>query len=67
MDRDRQNLLRQLFAIMTAVIEDAAEPAIAGQHPSLDGAGAESAARAVATAAADLKTLADTASLIARL
>ena len=66
MDKDRQNLLRHLFAIITAALEDALEPALAGQHPALDAHEAARLANALATAATDLKTLAEAAAVIAK-
>lgn len=64
-DANARDLANHLFATATAVLESAAEVAVAGQHPRLTPSACAARARELRTAAADLTRLADAALVIA--
>ena len=67
MDDDHQELVRRLFAAVTALIETAHEAAIAGQSEALTAGAYAGAARRLQAAARDITALAAAAAVIAGL
>ncbi len=66
MDDDRRELLRQLFAAATELIETAHDAAIAGQSGEIAAEDYAEAARRLRAAAGDIAALADAAMVLAR-
>ena len=65
MDENRRELVRRLFAAVTALIETAHEAAIAGQSEALTAGAYAGAARRLQAAARDIAALAEAAAVIA--
>ncbi|MEX2643678.1 MAG: hypothetical protein WD270_09505 [Acetobacterales bacterium] len=66
MPDDDHDLIRHLFALATAVLEDAIEEAVAGQVHERSPALSATSARALRIAAEDLHALAAAAGVVAR-
>ncbi len=66
MDDDRKDLIGHIFATATARLETAHEVAVEGQAPSRDTAAIQAIAGRLRRIVAEIVTLADTASLLAR-
>ena len=67
MDEDYRELASRLFAAATAMLEDAAEVAVAGQSPRLDPAGLADAGRRLQAAAREVAVIAEAAEIVAKL
>ena len=65
MDEDRRELVRRMFAAVTALIETAHEAAIAGQSEALTARDYAEAAQRLQGAARDITALAEAATVIA--
>ena len=65
MDENRRELVRRLFAAVTALIETAHEAAIAGQSEALTAGDYATAARRLQGAARDIAALAEAATVFA--
>ena len=65
MDENRRELVRRLFAAVTALIETAHEAGIAGQSEALTAGAYAGAARRLQAAARDIAALAEAAAVIA--
>jgi hypothetical protein len=65
MDNDRKDLIGHIFAIATARLETAHGIAVEGQSPDRDTAAIQAIAGRLCGIAAEIITLADTASLLA--
>ncbi len=65
MDDDDRDLARHLFATMTALLEDAAELAAAGQSSRLDSPALAALGRRLQAAAKDIAAVAETAAIVA--
>ena len=65
MDDDQRELASHLFAVATAMIEDMAELAGAGQSPRLLSSQLADHARSLKTAARDVAVIAEAATIIA--
>ena len=65
MDENRRELVRRLFAAVTALIETAHEAAIAGQSEALTAGDYAEAAHRLQGAARDIAALAEAATVIA--
>ncbi len=66
MDDDRRELLRQLFAAATELIETAHDAAVAGQSGEIAAETYAKAARRLRAATCDVVALADAATVLAR-
>lgn len=66
LDSDTRELANRLFATATGILENAAEIAIAGQHPRLTSTGCTSCAEELKAAADDLTALANAALALVR-
>ncbi len=66
MDDDRRELLRQLFAAATELIETAHDAAVAGQSGEIAAETYAEAARRLRAVTCDVVTLADAATVLAR-
>ena len=67
MEDDRRELANQLFAMATAMLEDAVELAVAGQSPRLSPEQLEDHGRQLQVAAQDITIVADAAMITAKL
>ena len=67
MDDDRRELANRLFAVVTAMLEDAIEVAVAGQSRRLTPAQFADTGRRFQAAARDIATLAEAAMVVANL
>lgn len=66
MDQDRQELVRELFAYLTSLAEDATTPAGDGMAHNMTSERAEELAESVSAYASDMKAVAATIEVVAR-
>jgi len=67
MDDDRRELANRLFAVTTAMLEDAIETAVAGQSPRLNSARLADTGRRLQAAMRDIAIIAEAATIVANL